>query len=107
MSRIDVVVDKVHHILLRNHFAVNANALAEVDEVRRCEKSHLVATMLKHRSDDVGSGTLTIGSSHMNTLEMLLRFAIEHAKRNDVVEPFLVGITPSSREHWHLGEKVF
>ena len=60
------LVHKLHHFVLSDHFAINANALAKVDKVWRGEQPHAVAVELEHGSKHMRHRALTIGTSHMN-----------------------------------------
>ena len=70
-----VGLDKVHDGLLRNHVAVDADALAEVDKVRRGVEADLVARLLQDGGEEVADGAFAVGAGHMYASELALRVA--------------------------------
>ena len=81
---------------MRNHFAVNSYALAEVNKVRRCVKPCLKSSTLKNGSKIMGAASFTVGSSNMNRLKGLMRMVKEFVKGNCVVKTRFIGSSSHS-----------
>ena len=77
-------VDELHHVLFRDHLAVDADAFAKVAEMGRGVEAGLVASFLEHGGQHVGDGTLAVGSAHVHRLEVVLR-VVEKVKELDGV----------------------
>ena len=86
-----VLVHEVHHLLLGDHFAVNADAFAEVLQVGRGEEPCAVSRLLEHRGDDVGYGAFAVGAGHVDREEVPLGVAQVAAECGDTLQSRFVG----------------
>ena len=85
-----VLVHEVHDLLLGDHLAVDADALAEILQVGRGEKPRAVAGLLKHRGDHVRHGAFAVGARHVYGEEVALGVAQMTAERGDALQSRLV-----------------
>ena len=69
-KQLPVTLHKIHHLLLRNHLAIDTDALAEVDKMRRRVKSHLVSCLLQDGSEEMADRPLAVGAGHMDAFEL-------------------------------------
>ena len=67
-----VSVNELHNIFFWNHLSVDADALAEVAQVRRGVKACLVARFLKNGGQGMRNRAFAVGAGHMYRLEVVL-----------------------------------
>lgn len=82
---------EIDHILLGHHHAIDADALAEVHEVRTRVEAHPVAVGLEDGGEGVGRGTLAVGARHVDGLVARVGMAEMGVEGVGVVQAVLVG----------------
>ena len=88
---VTVLVDEIDHFLLGDHLAVDADAFAEIVQMRRREETRAVTGLLQHGGDDVRNGTLAVGSRDMDREVVPLRVAQMPAESRDTFQTRFVG----------------
>ena len=81
-----VLVHEVHHLLLGDHLAVDADAFAEILQVGRGEQSRAVSGLLEHRGDDVRHGAFAVGSGDVDREEVALGVSDVAAECGDALQ---------------------
>ena len=69
------MVDEIDHRILGYHLAVDADTLAEVDEVGRSVEAHLEACLLEDGGEEMGDGAFAVGAGDMDGAELALGVA--------------------------------
>ena len=70
-----VFFDEADHFVLGYHFAADADALAEVDEVGRGVETHFVAGLLQDGGEEVRHGAFAVGAGDVDGAEAALGMA--------------------------------
>ena len=94
--------DEVDDFLLGNHLTVDADALAEVDEVGRGVEAHLVACFLQDGGEEVGDGAFAVGAGHVDGAELALGVAEGLHHVNGGLDVGLIGSSADAVVHRQL-----
>ena len=87
-----VLIYKVYDLLLGNHLAIDAYALAEVYEVWRGEETCAVASLLKNRGEHMRYRALAISACYVDSVVVALWVAQVLAERCDTLKAWLVSL---------------
>ena len=98
---------EIDHIVLGHHHAVDADALAEVHEVRTRVEAHPVAVGLEDGGEGVGRGALAVGARHVDGLVARVGMAEMGVEGVGVVQAVLVGRGAHVLEDGGAVEKIF
>ena len=99
-----VFVEKGQHLLHGDHRPIDADALAEIDKMRRSEEPCLVAKFLEIRRQERRYGAFSVGSGHMHAAQFPLRVADDFQQFHDVFKPLFVCRAPDLVVHRVGGE---
>ena len=80
-------LDAVDHAVLRDRLAVDADALAKGDQVRRGVEAHAVAGALQHRGEHRRHRALAVGATDLHQAVALLGTAQRVEEALDPLEP--------------------
>ena len=102
-----LLLHEVDDILLADGLTVHADALAEVHQVGRCLETYAVATHLQDSRKRVSTRALSVGTSHMNSLELLMWMIEVLVECMTVLQSFLIAACALTFEHGQLTVKIF
>ena len=99
------MLDEVDDLVLGYHLAIDAYALAEVDEVGRGVEAHLVAGLLEDGGEEMGDGALAVGAGDMDALELTLGVAEGGHHVDGGLDVGLIGSRADAMVHGQLREQ--
>ena len=96
-----VAIDKIDHLLLRNHLAIHTNTLTEVGQMRRSEQARLISRLLQNCSQHIRYRALAVGTCNVNHKVVALWIAYRTTELGDALQARFVGITSDMLKRRH------
>ena len=90
------LLDEACDLVLRDHLAVDTDALTEVDKVRRREQAHAIAIELQHRRQHVRDRALAIGSGNVDDAIVAMRMPEKRVQITAGLQSWLIATSALS-----------
>ena len=101
-----MIVDEIHHVLLRNHLAVNSDTLTEINEMRGRVESDPITGFLQDGGNRVRARSFTVRSGDVNGSEQTVRMSEMLIEKVRVFQSFLICCSSHILKHGNLREEI-
>ena len=100
-----IALHKTDNLLLRYHLSIDPYSLSEIFQVRRGEKTHTIARLLKHRCQHMRGRALAVGASDVDGVVVVVGVAQQTTKLLNTLQTRLIGCRTNLLERGDLIKK--